>query len=178
MTTADQLALVTRLLGPGEEATTLAQAGLVTDWVKSKRLLVIVRCGREQALLLLTSQQYPPARVEDLAIHTAVPMDTGLQFDLDPGQTSGPDAVYITVTSNGGSKFLFEMLPGYHTQNFVSEMYRVTESAGRVEAGPGWGWVSKYTQATPGTVVIITRAGQASPGGAALLLVSLISLAI
>ena len=116
MTTADQLALVTRLLGPGEEATTLAQAGLVTDWVKSKRLLVIVRCGREQALLLLTSQQYPPARVEDLAIHTAVPMDTGLQFDLDPGQTSGPDAVYITVTSNGGSKFLFEMLPGYHTQ--------------------------------------------------------------
>ena len=39
----------------------------------------------------------------------------------------------------------------FSRQNFVSEMYRVTESAGRVEAGPGWGWVSKYTQATSGS---------------------------
>ena len=29
-----------------EEAHTLAQAGLVVDWVKSRRLLVLVRCNR------------------------------------------------------------------------------------------------------------------------------------
>ena len=33
------------------------------------------------------------------------------RFDLDSGHNSGPDAVYITVTSHR-QKFLFEMLPG------------------------------------------------------------------
>lgn len=149
MTTADQLAIVNRLLHAPEEAYTLAQAGLVVDWVKSKRLLVLVRCGKEQALFILTSQAYPVTRQQDLVIDTAIPIDGGFKFDLDSGHNSGPDAVYITVTSHR-QKFLFEMLPGYHTQNLVSELFRLMETipaqADGVAALP---WLEKYKPATP-----------------------------
>jgi len=111
MTTADQLAIVNRLLHAPEEAYTLAQAGLVVDWVKSKRLLVLVKCVKDQALFILTSQAYPVTKQQDLVIDTAIPIDSGFKFDLDSGHNSGPDAVYITVTSHR-QKFLFEMLPG------------------------------------------------------------------
>ena len=148
MTTADQLALVNKLLQPPEEAHTLAQvslslslstnlklcclfyvtkgflicglfepdrlvvaknvhyynintlqAGLVIDWVKSRRLLVLVRQGREQSLFVLTCQQYPVTSVGELTIDTVLPLDNSFKFDLDSAQSSGPDAVYVTVTS-------------------------------------------------------------------------------
>ena len=42
-------------------------------------------------------------------------------------------------------KFLFEMLPGYHTQNFVSEIYRLTENlSSQSEYSTGFLWLDKY----------------------------------
>jgi len=149
MTTADQLAIVNRLLHAPEEAYTLAQAGLVVDWVKSKRLLVLVKCVKDQALFILTSQAYPVTKQQDLAIDTAIPIDNGFKFDLDSGHNSGPDAVYITVTSHR-QKFLFEMLPGYHTQNLVSEMYRLTENISKQgDSLSSFPWLTKYKASTP-----------------------------
>ena len=46
---------------------------------------------------------------------TSLVTSPGPRFDLDSGQSSGPDAVSVTVT-NRRQKFLFELLPGYHTQ--------------------------------------------------------------
>ena len=99
MTTADQLALVNKLLQPPEEAHTLVQAGLVIDWVKSRRLLVLVRLGREQSLFVVTCQQYPVSSLGELSVDLAIPIDSQFKFDLDSAQSSGPDAVYVTVTS-------------------------------------------------------------------------------
>jgi len=153
MTTADQLAIVNKLLQAPEEAHALAQAGLLVDWVKSKRLLVLVRCGREEALFVLNCRAFPVLRLQDLALDTVVPLDHGFRFDLDSGQSSGPDAVSVTVT-NRRQKFLFELLPGYHTQNFVAELYRLTEGQDGQEGQEGqggqsateaWPWLQKYT---------------------------------
>ena len=58
-----------------------------------------MRLGREQSLFVLTCQQYPVTSVGDLAIDTALPIDNNFKFDLDSSQSSGPDAVYVTVTS-------------------------------------------------------------------------------
>ena len=126
MTTADQLAIVNKLLQPPEEARTLAQAVLVQDWVKSKRLLVVVLCGADHALFVFTSQNYPVTTQADLVIDDVIKLDDNFKFDIDSGgQNQGrPDVIYITVSS-ARQKFLFEMPPGYHTQNFVSEMYRI-----------------------------------------------------
>ena len=55
------------------------QAGLVVDWVKSKRLLVLVKCVKDQALFILTSQAYPVTKQQDLAIDTAIPIDNGFK---------------------------------------------------------------------------------------------------
>ena len=41
-------------------------------------------------------------------------------------------------------KFLFEMLPGYHTQNLVSEIYRLTENLSSQPESTGFQWLDKY----------------------------------
>ena len=40
---------------------------------------------------------------------------------------SSEAALYIKLSSNK-YKLMFEMLPSYHTQNFVAEVFRLTES--------------------------------------------------
>ena len=39
---------------------------------------------------------------------------------------------------------MFEMLPGHHTQNFVSEIYRVRESADPGAEDAHFGWATSY----------------------------------
>ena len=60
---------------------------------------MLVRLAREQALFVLTCQQYPVTSLAELSIDTALPIDHNFKFDLDSAQSSGPDAVYVTVTS-------------------------------------------------------------------------------
>jgi len=161
MTTADQLAIINKLLQAPEEAHALAQAGLVVDWVKSKRIVVLVRREKEESLMLITCKsQLPLSNVKDIAVDTAVAVDGYFKFDLDSGHNSGPDAVYITVTSRR-QKFLLEMLPGYHTQNFVSEMYRLIEGLKETDTS-SFTWLSKYNShqmtdpSSPDTPVVDT----------------------
>ena len=59
--------------------------------------------------------------------------------------------MYIDNTCNvyfvSRQKFLFEMLPGYHTQNFVSEIYRLIENVSKQspENSPtAFDWLDKY----------------------------------
>ena len=43
-------------------------------------------------------------------------------------------------------RFVFEMIPGYHTQNLVSELYRITETVSKQipTSNSGFAWLSKY----------------------------------
>ena len=148
MTTADQLAIVNKLLQPPEKVRTLAQAVLVQDWVKSKRLLVVVLCGADHALFVFTSQNYPVTTQADLVIDDVIKLDDNFKFDIDSGgQNQGPDVIYITVSSSR-QNVLFEMLPGYHTQNFVSEMYRLTENS--LQQDSEFSWLAKYPSSDTG----------------------------
>ena len=50
------------------------------------------------------------------------------------------------LSVNYRHKLLFEMLPGYHTQNLVSEIYRLTENLSKQgETRPtAFDWLDKY----------------------------------
>ena len=45
---------------------------------------------------------------------------------------------------------MFEMLPGYHTQNFVSEIYRLRESADPEALDAQFDWIKPYLSSAPG----------------------------
>ena len=82
MPTADQLAIVNKLLLDSEQAHTIATASLVTsDWTRTKVVLVLVRSDltREEAVLVICRSSIPVTRVQDLSISTAVPIDTSFR---------------------------------------------------------------------------------------------------
>ncbi|TRY74769.1 hypothetical protein TCAL_09197 [Tigriopus californicus] len=131
MTTADQMRIVeaklARLLGSGPElglkGQVLAEGGLIQGWVQSRRLVVVVGVSSGQyALVIFTSQTFPVGRVEDLAIDDVIPVDKELKCEIESG-----DAVLVNIKSGSSTKIMLEMLPGYHTQNFVAEIYRLTD---------------------------------------------------
>ena len=88
------------------------------------------------------------------------------RFEIDSGHNSVPDGVFINITSARcdnvtwriiivtlgwpGTYFrhrlVFEMIPGYHTQNLVSELYRITETVSKQipTSSSGFAWLSKY----------------------------------
>ena len=49
---------------------------------------------------------------------------------------------------------MFEMLPGYHTQNLVSEIFRLTDGNSKVSVDANnFSWLEKYQQAKAGESV-------------------------
>jgi len=184
MTTADQLAIVNKLLADGEHASTIAQASLVVDWSKSKVVLVLVRCEscKEDAVMVMTCASFPVVSDQDVKISTAIPVDQTFKFEIESGPNSLPDGVYVNISSNR-QKYLFEMLPGYHTQNFVSELYRVTDGlASKIPtSNSAFSWLEKYKssdtpvsgEVTNSSVVdtvsdIMSGMDMASPGSGAM----------
>lgn len=146
MTTADQLAIVNQTLGSEEKALVLADGGLVKDWMKSRRLVVIVahQGGQTHALFVYNVKTIPVTEAKDLSVDLVVPIDSHFKCDID----SGESALYIKVSSANKVKLMFEMLPGYHTQNFVSEIFRLTDlgsSSGPKDAKASeFAWSNKY----------------------------------
>eukprot|EP00095_Tigriopus_kingsejongensis_P009757 maker-scaffold422_size175911-snap-gene-0.33 protein:Tk09757 transcript:maker-scaffold422_size175911-snap-gene-0.33-mRNA-1 annotation:"type ii inositol- -trisphosphate 5-phosphatase" len=150
MTTADQLVIVDQKLArlvpeATLKARVLAEGGLVQGWMKSRRLVVVVNGGPAQwALVIFTSASFPVSQVDDLASESVIPVDADLKCEIDSG-----DAVLIKITA-GSTQVMLEMLPGYHTQNFVAEIYRLTDSlpGGRRNATPTPGsWLSQLQDA-------------------------------
>ena len=73
---------------------------------------------------------------------------------------SGEAALYIKICSSARAKLLFEMLPGYHTQNFVSEIFRLTDAtAASAKKGQNksFAWIEKYTDSIKGNTVGPTK---------------------
>jgi len=169
MTTADQLAIINRILHAPVEAYVIAQAGLVIDWVKSKRILVLARCSTEEALFIFVSQSFPLLQQSDLTLEKALPINSSFRFEIDSDGGSGPDAVYITVSVDK-QKLLFEMLPGPHTQNFVSEMYRLSDNLSRKgESSTDFSWLDKYkSNSKEGGTVLLRENGRGAGGSSSL----------
>jgi hypothetical protein len=170
MTTADQLAIVESFLGDADlRAVVLAEGGLVQGWMKSKRLLVVVQrkpeCGH--AVFVFQSSVFPVSCVKDLLVDAVVPVDEDFRYiicaqirihfhrassfssrcEIDSG-----DAVLVNLLHKS-VKLMFEMLPGYHTQNFVSELFRLQDSGSAKDFVPDFSWIKKYEAKTiPGKV--------------------------
>lgn len=76
-----QLAIVNQtLLGDGESAIVLADAGLVKDWKKTQRLAVIVVFDDTHALFVYNVKALPVNDVTDLTIDTVLPIDNGFTY--------------------------------------------------------------------------------------------------
>ena len=46
------------------------------------------------------------------------------------------------------------MLPGYHTQNFVSEIFRLTDSNLKKMQPKNYAWIEKYTDQIKGKQIV------------------------
>ena len=157
MTTADQLAIVRAKLGndPHIDPLVLADGGLVQGWMKSRRLLVLLshssstsssRQSRLTSVIgIFVSTSFPVSAAKDLTLETLLPMDLEFKIEID----SGDDAILMKM-SNAKHKFMFEMLPGYHTQNFVSEIFRQTESNGKQTEPRDFSWTTQYLPQSSG----------------------------
>ena len=73
-----QLAIVGKTLSDGEKALVLADGGLVEDWIKTRRLLVVVKGAKSDtyALFIYVAQNIPLTSVEDLTINYVLPIDS------------------------------------------------------------------------------------------------------
>lgn len=150
MTTADQLAIVSQTLirGSNEVPLVLADGGLVKDWLKCRRLLVVIesRCESttSQALFIYNAHTLPVTNVQDLDLEIVLPIDQDFKCVIDSGEAT----LIIKISSVGRSPLLFEMLPGYHTQNFVGEIYRLTDvTSTQAKKGTtlkSFAWLDKY----------------------------------
>ena len=166
MTTADQLAIVERKLGGEGKAVALADGGMVRGWMKARRMLVIVRDSplpdgggdggdgdaARHGLFVFVSSSFPVSGEADLALESVDEIDDAFGCEVDGGG-NGDDSggVLLNVSRGGKAKMMFEMTPGYHTQNFVSEIYRQTEIGARVRrGGNAFRWAEKYITAAGG----------------------------
>ena len=79
-----QLAIVDQtLLGEGEKATVFANGGLVKDWKKSQRLIVIVTNGENShALIVYNVKTLPVTHSSDLSIDSVVAIDESFKYDI------------------------------------------------------------------------------------------------
>jgi len=69
-----------------EVPTVLASAGLVKEWLKRDRLLVVVESrsdssnGFSQALFVYNTKTSPIKNVDDLRLETVIPIDENFRF--------------------------------------------------------------------------------------------------
>ena len=76
-------------------------------------------------------------RINDFIINNAILVCFFNRCEIDSSEA----ALYIKLSSIK-LKLLFEMLPGYHTQNFVGEVFRLTESS--ISENKCFKWLDTY----------------------------------
>ena len=76
-----QLSIVSKTLSGGEKALVLADGGLVEDWVKTPRLLVVVAAANADtyALFVYVAQNIPVVSPEDLTINYVLPINSAFK---------------------------------------------------------------------------------------------------
>jgi len=151
MTTADQLSLVSRALDGRGQAVALAEGGRVQGWMKARRLLALAKDAERQkhhAVLVFSSTSFPPLETRHLTLELVLPLDERFRCEIDSGE-----AVLLKMTTSAAaSPVMFEMLPGYHTQNFVSEIFRQSENSGGVPASGHGSAAEAFAWAKPAAV--------------------------
>lgn len=78
-----QLAIVNKALEQGDKAVALAEGGLIQDWMKSQRLLVLVAdafSSSHALLVFVTKRPLPVTSVADLSLESVIPIDQSSGF--------------------------------------------------------------------------------------------------
>ena len=58
---------------------------------------------------------------------------------------SEDSALYLNITGSNKAKLMLEMTPGFHTQNFVSEILDLTEKKDKNQQ-QNFDWLEKYSK--------------------------------
>ncbi|XP_064473266.1 inositol polyphosphate 5-phosphatase OCRL-like isoform X2 [Ornithodoros turicata] len=134
-------------LSPEDRCVACLEAGLVQEWVKTSRILVLVEHNNEHGLLVCRSGwACIPA---DVAVERCFPIDQDFKCDLDSSGTghAGSD-VYVKM-SHQKRKLLFELPLGTEAKTFFQQLTRATE-AYLVRVGPPakFDWLKHYAAPT------------------------------
>ncbi|XP_013775252.1 inositol polyphosphate 5-phosphatase OCRL-1-like isoform X1 [Limulus polyphemus] len=133
-------------LGSQAKCVTSIEAGLVRDWVKTSRILVLVQNNNEHGLLVFVSSKPNVTSTADLSVEKAFPINEHFKCEID---TSGIDVfagadVYVKVTYQK-QKLLFELPFSPRTNTFVAEVTRAAEASSlRVGPPPSFTWLQAY----------------------------------
>lgn len=141
--TQDLPGIIQAKLSSGEAATTVHEASLMQGWVRASRILALVEHENECALFIFISSRMPPEVFTDLAIERVIPVDADFKCEIDAGEQSVD--VYVNISSRK-LKLLFEMIPGFKTNNFVSDLMRSMEALSKRRGPPPeFQWLHKYS---------------------------------
>ncbi|KAI1286655.1 Inositol polyphosphate 5-phosphatase OCRL [Halotydeus destructor] len=141
---------VAGLVHSGHRAICFIKAGLVQDWVRTERILILVEKEQEFGLLLCITNRPQVTCKEDVTVEYVIPVKEGFKLDLqslnEKDSTSSSEA-YFTV-GYVSKKFLFEIPSNATTKQFVHEVTKALEKQLRSEQSSSFSWLNQYASAT------------------------------
>ena len=160
-----QIAIVNQtLLSEDEKSVVFADGGLVKDWNKCRRLIVIVGKSENSHALFVYSVKngLPISNVSDLDLETVLPIDENFRYVNRAGKvfmmalfnfcslffrcaidSNEADVLYLSINEGQPNKLKLEMTPGFHTNSLISEIFQLSDSA---KSDKNFDWLKKYTK--------------------------------
>lgn len=139
---------VQALLAAGDKALLSIEVGLVSDWVKSTRILSLIQhcksTENEHAIFISIPSKNPPTNVLSVTIEKTVPVNDSFRCDMEAAGTdvNSEDNIYLKISS-GKQKLLFELPYNAKAKYFAGQISKASESS---FLGPQstFQWLSKY----------------------------------
>ena len=86
--------------------------------------------------------------VQNISIYTQCAILFLNRCEIDSGE-SADSALYLNITGSNRAKLMLEMTPGFHTQNFVGEIFTLTNSGEeKNRSHQNFDWLQKYCKGT------------------------------
>lgn len=139
------LGFIQGILHPGDKCIMFIDAGLVREWVKTSRILVLVEHSGEHGFFICISSKATITNSEDISIEKTIPVDDNFKCEID---TSGVDVlgadIYVKITYQK-QKLLFELPYSQKANMFVDMISKVSEAYSlRMGPLPNFSWLQKY----------------------------------
>jgi len=133
------LAAVQNKLPAGHKIITALEAGLVQDWIRLNRLLVLVEHSNESALLVFNSTNGESTELERI-----IPIDTEFKSELETVDSSIVTTDVFVKLTRKRLHLLFQMMPGFKANKFVDELVKATDAANKKCGTPDFSWIDSY----------------------------------
>lgn len=137
---------VQAFLAPGDQAVLSIEVGLVLDWVKSNRILSIVKHSEENAMFMWIPTPSSSTMIVNLTVDRTFPIDDSFRCEMETSGAEGntDDNLYLKMVS-GKQKLLFELPYNARANTFVRYICKTSESSYlKNEPQSNFQWLAKY----------------------------------